>query len=154
LFEFVSISTILRRAPIKYARSFLYTETDDNDVTYFIVAQTQVIRRAIDELHAYIDRKTAEVRELETKLRVLRIFNHRQAALIRHALKHPHQEYTIQSHQESHNVVYQTARSDLLNLREKGVLNMSKRGKMMIFVAPPELSKVLKNLDSDPKAGI
>src|SRR5205807_4829119 len=58
LFEFISISNILRKAPIKYGRSFLYTETDDNDLTYFIVAQTKVIRRAIDELHAYIDRKT------------------------------------------------------------------------------------------------
>lgn len=38
LFEFISISHILRKAPIKYARSFLYTETDDNDLTYFIVA--------------------------------------------------------------------------------------------------------------------
>jgi Fic family protein len=28
LFEFISISNILRKAPIKYGRSFLYSETD------------------------------------------------------------------------------------------------------------------------------
>jgi len=49
------ISSILRKAPVKYGRSFLYTETDDNDHTYFIIAQTQVIRRAIHELHTYIE---------------------------------------------------------------------------------------------------
>jgi len=41
-------------APVKYARSFLYTETDDNDLTYFIVAQTQVIRRAVQDLHGLL----------------------------------------------------------------------------------------------------
>ena len=46
LFEFISISNILRKAPAQYGLSFLYSETDDNDLTYFIVAQTKVIRRA------------------------------------------------------------------------------------------------------------
>jgi Fic family protein len=147
LFEFISISNILRKAPIKYGRSFLYTETDDNDLTYFIVAQTKVIRRAIDELHAYIDRKTAEVREMESHVRALDLFNHRQVELIRHALKHPHQQYTVASHQKSHNVVYQTARTDLLDLRKRGVVDWKKRGRQMVFVAPGDLAQRLRKLE-------
>jgi Fic family protein len=146
LFEFISISSILRKAPVEYARSFLYTESDDNDVTYFIVAQTQVIRRAIAELHAYIDRKTAEVQELGSRLKALRMFNHRQAELIRHALKHPYQEYTIESHQKSHGVVYQTARTDLLQLHQKELLSMEKRGKTMVFRVPRDLAVKLRKL--------
>jgi len=148
LFEFISISNILRKAPVKYARSFLYTETDDNDLTHFIVAQTKVIHRAIDELHAYIDRKTTEVRELESHLRALALFNHRQVELIRHALKHPNQPYTIAAHQEGHNVVYQTARTDLLDLNRRGVLAKKKRGKRMVFVSPPDLAERLRKLES------
>jgi Fic family protein len=30
--EFISISHVIRRAPVKYANAFLYTETDDNDL--------------------------------------------------------------------------------------------------------------------------
>ncbi len=146
LFEFISISAILRKAPIKYARSFLYTESDDNDLTYFLVAQTQVIRRAIQELHTYIDQKTAEVHELETKIKALRMFNHRQAELIRHALKHPYQQYTIESHQTSHNVAYQTARTDLLGLRASELLNMQKHGKAMVFTVPTDLAARLRKL--------
>jgi Fic family protein len=149
LFEFISISAILRKAPVKYARSFLYTESDENDLTYFIVAQTQVIRRAIVELHAYIDRKTAEVLELESKLKALRMFNHRQAELIRHALKHPYQEYTIESHQKSHDVVYETARTDLLRLQTKELVNMEKRGKIMVFRVPPDLASRLRKLGQE-----
>jgi Fic family protein len=149
LFEFISVSNILRKAPVEYGRSFLYTETDDNDLTYFIVAQMKVIGRAIEELHAYIGRKTIEVRELETHLRALDLFNHRQVDVIRHALKHPYQIYTIESHRKSHNVVYQTARTDLLDLAARGVLGQKRQGKKMVFAVPRDLPEKLKKLQSE-----
>lgn len=157
LFEFISISAILRKAPTQYGRSFLYTESDDNDLTYFVVAQVQVIRRAIDELHAYINRKAAEVRELESHVRALDLFNHRQVDLIRHALKHPLQEYTIASHRTNHGVVYQTARTDLLDLAGRGVLLQKKRGKEIVFAVPGDIAERLRTLDAkargEPTAG-
>jgi Fic family protein len=149
LFEFISISTILRKAPIKYGRSFLYTETDENDLTYFIVAQIKVIQRAITELHAYIDRKSLEMRELESQIRALNLFNHRQVDLIRHALKHPYSHYAIESHRSSHNIVYQTARTDLLNLESRGVIEKRMIGKKMMFVVPKDLPVRLRKLGKD-----
>jgi len=146
LFEFISISTILRKAPTKYARSFLYTETDDNDLTYFLVAQAKVIRAAIAELHAYIERKTRETRDLEAHVKTLGLFNHRQAEVVRHALKHPGQRYTIQSHQTSHGVSYQTARTDLLDLADRKVLDQHQVGKQLVFTPPADLSAILANL--------
>ena len=146
LFEFISISTILRKAPAKYARSYLYTETDDNDLTYFIAYQAEVIQRAIKELFAYIDRKTAEVHEQESNLRALQFFNHRQNELLRHALTHPQSEYEIQGHRQSHGVAYQTARNDLLQLQAKGLLNMHKQGKQMVFTTPNDLIVKLRKL--------
>jgi Fic family protein len=151
LFEFISISSILKKAPTKYGLSFLYSETDSNDLTYFIVAQTKVIRRAIDELHLYIGRKTVEVRELEAHVRALNLFNHRQAEVIRHALKHPYQEYTITGHAKSHNVVYQTARTDLLDLAERAVLEQKNRGKKMIFTVPVDLAERLRKMEKEAR---
>jgi Fic family protein len=151
LFEFISISSILKKAPARYGVSFLHSENDDNDLTYFIVAQAKVIRRAIEGLHAYIDEKTVEVREVEARVRALERFNHRQADLIRHALKHPYQEYTIGGHQKSHNVVYQTARTDLLDLHVRGALEQKKRGKKMIFTVPRDLADRLKRMEKEAK---
>lgn len=139
LFEFISISNIILKAPARYGRSFLYTETDANDLTYFIIAQVDVIRRAIVELHQYIEHKTSELKEAETQVRALDMFNHRQVALLRHALKHPGYTYTIKSHQKSHGVVYQTARTDLLSLIEQKVLEEGKRGREIIFRSPTDL---------------
>lgn len=152
LFEFISISHILRKAPIKYARSFLYTETDDNDLTYFLIAQTQVIRRAIRELHAYIEQKTTEMRDVESHMRALDLFNHRQVEIIRHALKHPGQRYSFASHQKSHNVAYQTARTDLLTLGDQGVLEQRKKGRQIVFLAPVDLSDRLLKLEKEAQA--
>lgn len=146
LFEFLSISSILRKAPSEYGRSFLLTESDDNDLTYFLLAQTAVIRRAVNELNAYVERKTAETHELEERMSALDVLNHRQAALVLHALRHPGHRYTIASHEQSHGVVYQTARTDLLNLAERGLLSRSMRGKQMVFVSPKDLPARLARL--------
>lgn len=146
LFEFVSISTILRKAPIKYVRSFLYTETDENDLTYFILAQLQVIRRALNELYAYLDRKMREIREIEQLLRSSLVLNHRQLALLGHALRHPGMHYSIESHKTSHGVTYQTARTDLLDLESKQLLSRKKVGRAFFFTAPLDLSERLRGL--------
>jgi len=132
LFEFVSIS---------------FTETDDNDLTYFILQQLDVIRRAMRELHEYIERKTAALHAIETRLRGVTVLNHRQQALIVHALRHPQQRYTFKSHQMSHNVVYQTARTDLLDLEQRGLLASRKVGRTWHFKPVPDLEARLARLD-------
>ena len=146
LFEFISISTILRKAPVRYGQSFLHTETDENDVTYFIVEQTKVMQKAIAELHAYIDRKSLELKQLESQIQALDFFNHRQVDLIRHALKHPYSHYTVESHKNSHNVVYQTARTDLLDLHARGVLEKQIVGKKLMFGAAKDLTEKLHKM--------
>ncbi|MBN1508593.1 MAG: Fic family protein [Sedimentisphaerales bacterium] len=147
LFEFVSISHILLKAPAKYARAFLYTETDENDLTYFILHQLDVIQRAIKELHDYIARKTSALQAIENRLHGLMVLNHRQQALISHALRHPQQRYTFSSHQMSHNVVYQTARTDLLYLERRGLLTSQKVSRTWYFTPAPDLEDRLSRLD-------
>ena len=146
LFEFISISQILLDAPSQYGQAFLYTETDENDLTYFIIYHLEVIRRAIKELHQYLQRKTKTLQALENRLHVLVGFNHRQRALIGHALRHPDMRYTIQSHRMSHNVVYQTARADMLDLCKKGLLGSRKIGKSWCFTPIKDLEAKLAEL--------
>ena len=144
LFDFVSISHILRKAPSKYAQSFLCTETDDNDLTYFVLYQLKVIRRAISELHKYLTRKIQEVKHTEKLIRESGRFNHRQLALLGHALRHPDATYSIQSHKNSHSVSYQTARTDLLNLGARGYLTQTQIGNAYYFTPGPKLTSKMQ----------
>lgn len=143
LCEYVSISRILRKARGQYARAYLYTETDDNDTTYFVLYQLRVLCRAIEELHAYLARKSAELaRTADLVRRARRVrgeTNPRQLALIHHALEHPSATYTIESHRRSHGVTYETARTDLLKLVELKLLRQSKLGRLMQFSPAPDL---------------
>jgi Fic family protein len=148
LCEYISISRILKKARAQYARSFLYTETDDNDATYFIIYQLKVLTRAVADLHAYLQRKVDEIREVDDLLHRNRSmrdsFNSRQLDLLTHALKYPEGEYTIESHRRAHDVAYATARSDLLDLATHGLLEQRQRGRQLRFIAPRELRKRLQ----------
>ena len=66
-----TVSNILKNAPAHYARSYLYTERDEGDVTYFVLYQLRVIMRAVEELNAYLRRKMTNVTETEKPFRHL-----------------------------------------------------------------------------------
>ncbi|MGA0368372.1 MAG: Fic family protein [Kiritimatiellia bacterium] len=140
LFEFVSISSVLKESPVQYERSFLYTETDGNDLTYFILDEIRVIQKSMARLIAYLERKTKETRKVESHLKAFRDVNHRQSALLQHALKHPGQRYSIAGHQRSHQVAYQTARTDLLGLVTLNLLQQHKVGKAFYFFGTKDLA--------------
>ena len=150
LTEFLSISRVLKEAPAQYGRAYLFTETDAGDTTYFILHQLETIRKAIAGLHAFLARKAKEEQSLErllassTSLRGK--LNHRQRAVLAHALKHPETGYRIDAHQRSHGIVYETARTDLMELVKLGFLGMYKEGRAYVFRAPADLANQLQAL--------
>ncbi|HUG28524.1 MAG TPA: Fic family protein [Gemmatimonadales bacterium] len=143
LSEYLSISRILRRAPSKYYRAFLYTETDGNDATYFVLHQLRVLERSISELHRYLERRASDLRAarrlLVSSTRLQQSLNHRQLALLNHALKNPGFTYTFISHQRSHRIAYQTSRTDLGTLANLGLLIEGKSGRSFHYQAPADL---------------
>jgi Fic family protein len=143
LTEYLSISSILRKAPGQYTRAFLLSETDDGDTTYFVLYQLGVIKRAVDELHTYLRRKTKEVTEFERTIRRSADFNHRQLAVLSNAIRNPEQTYTFQSHGVSHNITHETARRDLLQLADQGLLDRRTIQRRAVFRAPVDLAKKL-----------
>ena len=146
LTKYVSISSILRKAPAKYARSYLLAETDDHDVTYFVIYQLRVIERAIKSLHEYLGRKIEETREIETMLHGSTVLNHRQLVVVHDALRDPSEPFTIGAQARRHNVTYESARSDLLKLEDLGLLAKDRVGKKYVFHAQPDLGHRLKAL--------
>ena len=150
LMEYTSISHILRKAPAQYKRAYLHTETDRNDTTYFLIHQLQTVRQAIAALHDYVARKSRERRETERLLAASPAlrgrFNHRQTALLNHALRNPGEAYRVDAHQRSHAVVYQTARRDLLELEGLGLLERTRQGNAFLFFAPADLRERLAGL--------
>jgi Fic family protein len=144
LVEYLSISKILRDAPARYTRSFVLTETDERDVTYFVVYQLDVIQRAVEQLHKYLRQKIKDVRDVEKLLKGSNQFNHRQLALLGNALRTPDAVYTFQTHASTHGVTHETARNDLLPLVQMGFLEQRRPGRRYAFTPPNNLPELLK----------
>lgn len=147
LAQYLSISSILHQAPAKYARSYLLVETSDNDLTYFIVYQLEVIGRAIQSLEEYLSRKMMETREIEVLLRGNSTLNHRQITILSDALRDLSEPFTIQAQARRHRVSYQTARTDLLGLEALGLLRSTRAGRKFVFRPPQDLSERLASLE-------
>lgn len=140
LTEYLSISRILRLAPATYTRAFLLTESDEGDTTYFLIYQLEVIKRAVEELHAYLRRKVNEVQKVSKALKGSEHFNHRQLALLNDATRNPGHLYTYSSHARSHNVTHETARTDITQIWRRGLLERQKVGRRHRYSVPQDLA--------------
>ena len=144
LAEYLPISRLIRNAPAQYGRAFMETEADEGDTTYFLIHQLDLIARAIDDLHAYLQRKTTEVKGVEKLLRGAEYLNGRQLALLTDAVRDADASYSLDSHAMSHRVSHETARSDMHGLVERGLLVQRRQGRRHVFEPAPGLPTRLK----------
>jgi Fic family protein len=150
LAEFLPISRLLKKAPAQYARSFLHSEQDEGDLTYFVLYQLRIAQRAVDDLHQYLDRKVAETQQVRQALKaVSHRFNVRQLALLENAVRHTDARYTVASHGRSHGVVAQTARGDLRDLEEQGLLTKTSSGRGYAWTPIEDLEHRLRTNSLD-----
>ncbi len=144
LFEYLSISNVILKGPAQYGLAFLYSESDEKDLTYFLVYHAAVVERAIEDLRQDIEQRAQELMVVEADIAGLTDLNHRQRDLIAHALRHPTQNYSIAYHRGTHGVVYETARQDLMQLADRGLLKQRKVGKTWRFIPAPDLKRRLR----------
>jgi len=138
LLEYLSISRIFVHAPAQYTRAYQLTETDSNDMTYFIDFNIQVISRALEDLKQYILRKKGEEAEALHLVEEIPGLSFRQAEILRDFIRHPARYYSISEIAGKYKVSLPTARSDLLLLEKKGQLKKYQDGKRQVFLYPRE----------------
>jgi Fic family protein len=146
LFQYLSVSRVIKTSRKRYDNAFLHSEFDDNDLTYFLLYITEATCQAIEELTEYYGRKVKEAEEYKKIAQVYGDLNERQVALLRYFSNHPDQVTDIKTHQSKHGIVYETARRDMLGLVEKGTLAEVKRGYRKVFLPNMKaVKKLLKN---------
>ena len=147
LMDFVPVSRLLRKAPAKYARSFLEVEQDEGDLTYFLIWHAQIILRGICELHDYLARKSKEMEQVKHLLRLTDL-NNRQSGVIEEALKDSAITVTAASHADKFRVTLQTAHADLRGLEDGGYLMRTKRGRSFEWYPVTDLQRRVRGVDA------
>lgn len=145
LVEYMSISKVIIKAPAQYGRAYLYSEYDDNDLTYFIDYNLKCMGLALQSLKKYIDKKAMERQNLLYLLQHENI-NQRQAELLRNLIIDNYKRFTIKEVQTRFEVSYQTARTDLIGLQDLGYIKEKKMGKELVFFKEQDLEKKLENI--------
>lgn len=143
LMEYVSISSIIAEAKIKYGRAYLYTETDLGDTTYFLLYNTFVLERAVTRLGEYVSRRRDELGNFERRLSDSHMFNHRQSWLLNEFARNRSSHTNILEHQERNGVGYLTARKDLESLLELSLLRKQKIGRTSSYLPVRDLVRRL-----------
>jgi len=135
-FRYIAISVLLKAAPIKYGKSYLYTESDGMDLTYFFDYQSGIIIRAISEFkNAY--KKT--LNDLETFNRWLwdsglyRKLSDKQQTVFQVAKSGLAKHFTISNTKENLGCSYNTAASVLNGLVDLKLFKKDKIGREWVY---------------------
>ena len=144
LFQYLSISKHFLRAPGQYARAYLYTEHDDNDLTYFLIYNLDSIRVALQELVNYLQTKQHELSEVNRLLQKFKGLNFRQKSLVYHSIQYPETVYSIDTHKNTYGLAYETARKDITALVSKGFLKPQRQGKrrLLFYATGKSIEKI------------
>ena len=134
LFEYMPISRIIKNAPGKYSRAYIYTESDDNDLTYFLVFNLRQLTIALKEFVEYIKKKKAESEQAKEIMRSDPAINFRQSDMVLRFMKNPLKAFSIAEIKQIYNVAYQTARTDLDLLVSRDYIEKRKEGKRFIYL--------------------
>lgn len=137
-FEYISISALLKQAPVQYGESYLFTETDDFDLTYFICYQLKIIERAMESFLSYIEQKRKEfydVMALLAESGFNKDLNFRQIHLLKKVLRSPGRLFIAKEVKNDFDVSEGTARADLEKLVKLKLLAKTKEGKTHYYVA-------------------
>ena len=146
-FEYISISTLLKEAPKQYALAYLYSEIDDNDLTYFIYYQADIILRAIDSLYHYLEVKSQEFEELNKILQGTKLankLNFVQKDIIKKALKKPGCLFNALEVSADYDISANSARKYLNELVKYKLLISGKQGRLITYISPANLYKILQ----------
>lgn len=127
--------------PDDYRRLRLFS---GEDLTAHMTILAQLALATLEEVYAEIRELDKRDRELRNLLQRDQLINHRQRSILGRALRNPEAEFRIAYHKTTHNIVYATARADLMELVERGYFELKKDGRAHVFVPKPNLREMVE----------
>ena len=145
-FEYLSISKLLKTAPVKYGMAYLYTEIDESDLTYFLYYQADIILRSMDELFSYLEERSLEFEEVVGLLENSKLsdkLNFIQKNIVKKAMNNPGRLFTVKEIANHYDVSENTARKYLKELVTYKILGALKEGRTVNYIAMANIKEVL-----------
>ena len=121
LTEYLSISRIIYKSKNSYEKAFIYAESDMNDISYFIHYNLNAMQKSYDQLKQWLQRQALKRQAAQTYTAIDGV-NDRQGHLLRLFTDQPTMDIRVKEVATRFNITPHTARADLQNLVELGLL--------------------------------
>lgn len=119
IMEYLALSRYIKGHKGKYDESYVFGETDDNDMNYFILYNLKALMDSVGVFENYLKRKIKEEREMKLRLSN-HGFNERQIGIITNIVDG--ETITVRSIMNQYDVSLNTSRSDIRMLSDAGLL--------------------------------
>ena len=144
LTEYLSISRIIYTNKEAYEKAYLYTENDNNDLSYFIQYHLDVMKKAFEELKKYLQHKIDEQQNILRFIGITNI-NERQRYVLRTISESKRTLFTPKELATQFNISAKSARTDLQYLVEMGYLSPTNLNKRAIgYIKSDQFEELIK----------
>lgn len=144
VFNYISVSKLLKKAAVKYGTAYLFTETDDLDLTYFIQYQCSIVCRAVAEFAEGMEKLQEERLTLAGYVDSTFELSKPELDILALALNAPGALLSAASVSERLAVSDNTARARLKALAGRGLLRPHKEGRGTVYEAPASVAVLQK----------
>jgi Fic family protein len=146
LTEYLSISRVIYKSKASYEKSYIYTEADMNDISYFIHYNLNAMQKAYEQLKQWLTEQEKKRRAMKNFVAIEGI-NDRQAYLLRLFSENADLDMRVKEVATRFNVTTHTARADLQHLTELGLLReVAIDKKTKAYVRTSNFAKILEQL--------
>jgi len=143
-FAYISLSEKIKKSSKQYAMAYIYSEQDDQDLTYFIHYNIEKLKLARADFQNYTKAKVNE-----NKLTILLAqkkngFNERQIKLLQYFIQNREGRTTLETHLNLYGITKGTAATDLKKLADEGYLIKQKNGRNVYYYPAEKIVDLLK----------
>ncbi|MDO8511892.1 MAG: Fic family protein [bacterium] len=139
-FGYLPLSKVIKNSPAQYRDAYIYSEQDDNDLTYFIEYNISKINQAMHEFEEYAARKWKENTRMAKIARDKYQLNDRQIQLLRYYYKNKDVTTSVVTHMKVYETSRVTAIKDLRSLEKQKFLTVKKVGRTVYFYATEKVA--------------
>ena len=141
-FAYLPLSRIIKNSWGQYRDAYIYTEQDDNDLTYFIDYNIRKIQQAKREFENYVEEKKKENIKMARVSQLKYGLNERQVSLLKYFYKSKDASTTVKIYLNINEISRATAIADLKELVKNEFLSRKKIGKEVHFYPAEKVGKL------------
>lgn len=141
-FAYLPISKIIKKSPQQYTMAYVYSEQDDNDLTYFIDYNFRKIKLALKDFVEYVDGQSKNNLQMKIRAEEKYNLNLRQVQLLQYLYGDPDGRTNLKAHTNLYSVSKKTAIADLKDLLNNNLLSSVKKGRFVYYYGTDKIKEL------------